>query len=237
MNESGTKGRLVALCGIDGSGKTTQAELLARRVGDAGHTVEVISFPRYEEGFFGDLIRQYLRGDFAGRAVDVDARLAALPYACDRWEALPRLRGWLAEGKAVICNRYVPANMAHQGAKIEEAAERRSFYGWIDRLEYEVFGLPRPDLQVLLRVSPAVAVSLLRARGADARICSEEDIHESDADYLQATARAYEEVARHTRGPWAVIPCAEGSEMLPPERIAEAVWECVGPVLDAHRPS
>lgn len=236
MSRDDTHGKLVALCGIDGSGKTTQTELLAAHAREAGCTVETISFPRYEEGFFGDVIRRYLRGEFAESAGGVDPRLAALPYACDRWEAAGLLRRWLADGKLVICNRYVAANMAHQGAKIEDAAGRAEFYSWIDRMEYEVFGLPRPDLQVLLRVPPSVAAGLMRGRGSDARLPSADDIHESDAAYLEATARAYREAAELTPGPWAEVCCTEDRKMLPPERIAGAVWKHVEPILKERKP-
>ena len=218
------QGKLIALCGIDASGKATQTDLLSRRVEAAGFSVRQVSFPRYGEGFFADLIERYLRGEFARRAGDVSPFLAALPYACDRWQAAPLLRQWLGEGHVVLCNRYVAANLAHQGSKLASAAERAEFFAWDCRLEYEVLALPRPDLQVLLEVPMETAVRLRRERDARQGLAEGHDIHEADTAYLEATAAAYRQVAAETPGPWAVVQCAEGGRLLAPERIAELVW-------------
>ncbi len=232
MKARSARGRLAAVCGIDGSGKTTQADLLAARAEAEGlMKVEQISFPRYGDGFFAEVIERYLRGEFAPRAGDVSPYLAALPYACDRWEARARLRTWLKEGSLVICNRYVPANLAHQGAKIDSAAGREAFYRWNLELEYEVFGLPRPDLHILLEVPAEVAAGMLSGRGAEERPTQEKDIHEADRDYLAKTAAAYREIARKTPGRWAMVPCVRSGEMLPRPQIAELVWKHVEDAL------
>jgi dTMP kinase len=227
MTEQARRGRLVALCGVDGSGKTTQVRLLAERAAREGCTVQTVSFPRYGEGMFADLIERYLRGEFAPRAADVDPRLAALPYALDRWQAAPALRRWLADGALVVCNRYVAANMAHQGSKLARERDRAAFYGWVAELEYEILGLPRPDVQVLLDLPPAVAAGLLAGRNERAGQTVDGDIHEADAGYLEATARAYREVAAHTAGPWRTVHCMEGGRLMPPEQVAGEVWTVV----------
>jgi dTMP kinase len=225
------EGRLIAICGIDGSGKTTQTDLLADRVKAEGHRVRPISFPRYGEGFFADLIERYLSGEFAPRAGEVSPYLAALPYACDRWEAASRVREWLGEGSVVVCNRYVPANMAHQGSKMDSSGERGAFYEWVEALEYGVFDLPRPDLHVLLEMPVEVAMCLVRGRGETERLPAGRDIHESDADHLERTASAYREIAARSQDAWAVISCAEGGAALAPSEIADRVWAKVRGVL------
>ncbi len=224
-------GRLIAVCGIDGSGKTTQTALLADRARAEGYAVQQVSFPRYGQGFFAELIERYLRGEFAARAGDVSPYLAALPYACDRWQAASQLREWLSAGRLVLCNRYVAANLAHQGCKVPAGRERRAFFEWVERLEYGVFGLPRPDLHVLLDMQPAHATALLADRTRSAGPPGKQDIHERDMEYLEATARTYRELACQAPQGWTVIPCAVGGAVLPPERIAEAVWAAVREVL------
>jgi dTMP kinase len=225
------RGKLIALEGIDASGKATQTALLKDRIEAAGLSVRTISFPRYGKGFFADLIERYLRGEFAPRAGDVSPYLAALPYAADRWQAASILRGWLEEGCVVLCNRYVAANLAHQGSKLASEAERAEFYQWDLRLEHEVLGLPRPALQVLLEVPTDVAAALRRERDAREGRSEGHDIHEADLSYLRATAAAYREVAARTPGPWAVVQCAEGGRMLPADRISAALWDEVRGVL------
>jgi dTMP kinase len=232
MPEVTSLGRLIAICGIDGSGKTTQADLLARRAQEAGLAVRQVSFPRYGEGFFADTIARYLRGEFAARAEDVSPYLAGLPYALDRWQAAGELHRWLAEGALVVCNRYVAANMAHQGSKLAAEQERRAFYGWTQELEYGVLGLPRPRLQVLLDMPCRAALSLTRQRGSRGGMAGGEDIHERDEHHLTATALAYRELAAGAwGGPWAIVRCADGDVPLPPEAIAEDVWREVQRVL------
>jgi dTMP kinase len=227
-----SSGRLVAICGIDGSGKTTQSELLAERVRSEGLRLREVSFPRYGQGFFADLIERYLRGDFAARASDVSPYLASLPYALDRWQASGDLHEWLAAGDFVLCNRYVPANMAHQGSKLPDADARRGFFEWVARLEYEALALPRPDLQVLLDVPPQVATGLMTGRSARTQSLESGDIHEQDAGHLEATAQAYRELAAlGAGGRWAVVECCAEGAMKPPEQIADLVWAEVCAVL------
>ncbi|MDP6107029.1 MAG: thymidylate kinase [Candidatus Brocadiia bacterium] len=225
------KGRLIAICGIDGSGKTVQSALLAERAQASGWRVETIGFPRYTEGLFGELVARYLRGEFASTAQEVSPYLAALPFACDRWQAGPQLRSWLADEAAVICNRYVSANMAHQGAKIRDRAERRHFLDWVAELEYGVFDLPRPDLHVLLDVTPAVSARLVAGKGKRAYLKEGRDIHESDAAYLKDTWELYDELAE-SASDWVRIKCAPGGDLLGPEQIAEEVWRAARPVLE-----
>ncbi len=223
-------GRLIAICGIDGSGKTTQTELLARRAEGSGRAVRQVSFPRYGEGFFAELIQRYLRGEFAARAEDVSPYLAALPYGLDRWQAAPQLKRWLAEGALVLCNRYVAANMAHQGAKLPEQRQE-GFFAWVAELEYEVLGLPRPDLCALLDVPPEVAAGLTAGRGERGGMQAGQDIHEGDMAHLHATAAAYRRLAARPGERWTVIACTEAGALLPPDRVAAGLWAAVQEVL------
>ncbi len=231
MTSAECSGRLIAVCGTDGTGKSTQTELLVDRLASAGRTVRSISFPRYGQGFFGDLIERYLRGEFARKAGDVSPYLAALPYACDRWEVSEKLRRWVDGGHVVICNRYVPANQAHQGAKLPSERERAEFFDWVDRLEFGVFGLPRPDLNLLLDLPTEISARLISGRTVRADAAPEQDIHEQDADYLAATAAAYRALAAARPAEWTVIACSEGGAVLPREAIAERVWDAVLRIL------
>lgn len=233
MGEAGKrKGHLIAICGIDGSGKATQTALLAERAEAAGHEVKQVSFPRYGEGFFAELIERYLRGEFAARAADISPYLAALPYALDRWQAAPRLRAWLGGGCVVLCNRYVAANMAHQGSKLPSGAERRAFFEWVSELEYGILELPRPDLHILLDVPPALAAELVTGRRSGAGLAETKDIHERDMAYLEATAGAYREISRAGLGRWAVVECAPSGVLLSREEIADLVWREASNVLE-----
>src|SRR3989344_8561538 len=94
----------IVLEGSDGSGKTTQFNLLAERLRAAGHDVDTYSFPRYEEpsSYF---VNRYLNGEY-GPATEVSPYTASLFYALDRFEAAPLIRQSLADGKIVLSARY-----------------------------------------------------------------------------------------------------------------------------------
>jgi dTMP kinase len=227
----GTTGRLIVVCGIDGSGKTVQSRMLCERLTRSGRSAHYIEFPRYTGSFFGDLIARYLRGEFAPRPGDVNPYLAALPFACDRWEARPILEKWLERRDAVVCNRYVSANLAHQGSKIEAEEESERFCRWVQQMEYEVFGVPRPDLHVWLDVEPETAVGLLDGKGEREYLDGKEDIHEGDLEYLRATRTMYERLARRDAG-WCTIRCAPDGELLDRDDVADRVWTEVRRILD-----
>src|SRR5580704_14824805 len=134
-----SRGKFIAIEGIDGSGKRTQLDLLARELRSRGVDCAQFSFPRYESSF-GRLVAQYLNGDF-GPLTAVDAHLSALLYAGDRFEAKPDLKAALSTGNIVLSDRYVASNMAHQTARMAPEL-RTTFIAWLKHLEYEIYGLP-----------------------------------------------------------------------------------------------
>src|SRR5665213_680258 len=149
------RGILIVLEGSDGSGKTTQFNLLSERLKATGYDVSVFDFPRYDKdsSYF---IKQYLNGNY-GPASTISPYTASLFYALDRYEAAKDIRQQLAQGKIVICNRYVGSNMAHQGAKFGDPAEQRGFFVWEDNLEFQMLNIPRPDISLFLRVPAEVS--------------------------------------------------------------------------------
>jgi len=228
-------GILIVLAGIDGSGKATQTELLLARLRKEGCEAEGISFPRYESTFFGREVARYLRGEF-GDAGSVSPELAPMLYAADRWESKPILERWLAAGRVVIANRYVSANKAHQGGKIADAAARKRFFEWVDRLEHEIFGLPRPDLSVLLHLPHTMAQELVDRKGARSYTGNRKrDIHEQDLAHLEKAEATYLEIASMEPN-WATVACTDKGKLLSPENISEKLWERVRRVIEARTP-
>src|SRR5579863_3782808 len=142
------RGKFIVLEGIDGSGKGTQLEMLARAFALRGIAFSQVSFPRYD-GFFGKLVARFLNGEF-GPLAAVDPHFSALLYAGDRWESRPALENDLAAGRTLLADRYIASNLAHQGARTRRET-RREFLTWLKQLEYEVYALPAEDLVVYLR--------------------------------------------------------------------------------------
>ena len=141
----------IVLEGLDGAGKSTQIRMLRRFFADRGVESEYVHFPRFDSPIYGELIARFLRGEFGGVG-EVDPYLVALLFAGDRADAAPRIREWLAQGKAVILDRYVYSNVGFQCAKLPAGEERNRLADWILYLEFCHNGLPRPDVSLFLDV-------------------------------------------------------------------------------------
>jgi len=210
------QGKLIVFEGIDGSGKGTQAALLASRLKKEGYKVESLTFPQYGKKTAG-LVEEYLAGTF-GSAKEVGPYRASIFYAADRYDASRQLRKWLADGRVVVTDRYMGSNIGHQGGKIRNAKERAKFFSWLHDLEYNVFEIPKPDAQFLMRVNPIVASALRDGRKRA------KDIHEADERHLRDAHNAYVAAAKQFEGQFTVVKCDSGGTMRDPEDIHEEVW-------------
>jgi dTMP kinase len=203
------RGKLIVIEGIDGSGKRTQLDCLARVLSERGAAFTQVSFPRYE-GFFGKLVARFLNGEF-GPLAAVDPHFSALLYAGDRLESKPAIEDSLASGKSVLADRYIASNLAHQGARMP-AEKRDEFIAWLKQLEYGVYGLPAEDLVLYLRMPAAEAHRLAGergARGARPYTKMRRDLQESDVAHLDAASAVYDGLARQPH--WARIECFDSA--------------------------
>jgi len=215
---------LLAIEGIDGAGKGTLCrELLARAKAD-GIRAAALSFPRYEQTQFSDLIGRYLRGEM-GEIDQVPVRYAALLYGGDRFESRQQLLDLIAAHDLVILDRYVASNIAYNAAKVAEG-ERAELVAWIERLEYDLFALPRPDLTLLLATSTVLADRLVGEKSARSYTDDTRDLHEANRGYLSVVAEVYGGLAAAGGDGWLrVEPLDENSDLRPPAEIAAMVWQ------------
>jgi dTMP kinase len=218
------RGKLIVIEGIDGAGKGTQANLLIRALEGRGLAVARFSFPRYESSF-GQLIARFLNGEF-GPLPAVDAHFSALLYAGDRFEAKADLQAALDAGKAVVMDRYIASNLAHQAARVA-AEERPEFIAWLRQLEYGTYGLPLEDVAIYLRVPAKEGHRLVGLKSARGYTASKRDLQESDVLHLKEAALVYDELAAAPN--WVTIDCfeARSGRHLSPEEIHRAVVEAV----------
>jgi dTMP kinase len=218
------RGKLIALEGIDGSGKRTQLGMLAQALGARDLPTMCISFPRYESTF-GKLVGRYLNGDF-GPLEAVDPHLSALLYAGDRFEAKGELESALAAGKIVLADRYVGSNLAHQTARVPPE-RREAFLAWLKHLEYNLYGLPVEDLVVYLRVPAAEAHRLIGLKAAREYTALHRDLQEADVSHLEQAAEVYDRLATETN--WVRIDCTNAASgvLYSPEEIHQALLNTV----------
>jgi dTMP kinase len=218
------RGKFIVLEGIDGSGKRTQLDMLARAFQSQGIASTQIAFPNYE-GFFGKLVAQFLNGDF-GPLEAVDPHFSALLYAGDRLESKPVIESALAAGNAVLADRYIGSNIAHQGSRVP-SAKREAFVTWLKRLEYEIYALPPEDLAIYLRLPVAEAHRLVGKKGAREYTTLRRDIQEADTAHLEAAAQVYDDLSRQPN--WARIECwdAANRTLRSPESIHQEILATV----------
>jgi dTMP kinase len=222
------RGKLIVIDGTDGTGKTTQMALLVKHLRAEKKSVGITDFPRYglPSAYF---VEKYLNGKY-GKANDVDPSAASLFYALDRFDAKAELKKMLAKSGVVVSNRYVSANMGHQGGKFENTKQRRKFFQWLDTLEHEVLGLPRPDLTIILHVPSQIAQRLVDRKGRRAYIKGKRDLHEADLNHLKAAEKTYLEMADLFPN-FRVIECVANGKLLTPDEIHAKVWRAVTPIL------
>ena len=217
--------RFVVIEGLDGSGKSTQMELLRNHLEERSVPCKYLHFPRLEEGYYGKLIARFLRGEM-GSNEQVDPYLVALLFAGDRADAADLIRQWMKEGYMVIVDRYVYSNIAFQCAKVNDPEERMNLLNWILSFEFEYHHLPRPDINLYLTVPhDFTAKQLRRARNGEDRIYlkGERDIHEESLEFQEKVRQVYLTLQNQVDD-LVLVDCKdrEGS-MLPPHAISEKI--------------
>ena len=223
------KGKLIVFEGTDGSGKATQARLMAQRLEREGVKYREIDFPRYGSPF-AEPARLYLQGVLGTRPGDVSAYAASVFYAVDRYASYKEDWGAAYEaGELILANRYTTSNAVHQASKLP-AGEREAYLEWLFDLEYGRLELPEPDLVIYLDLPTDLSEKMMRRREAETG--SKADIHERDDAYLRRCRESAREIAEHCR--WRRIDCASGGAIRAVEDIHREAWELVRLLLSAE---
>ena len=204
----------IVLEGLDGAGKSTQIRMLRQLLAERGVESEYVHFPRFDAPVYGELIARFLRG-----------------------ESGPQIRAWIAEGKAVVLDRYVYSNVGFQCAKLPAGERRDRLAQWILDLEFGYNDLPRPDLSLFLDVPFAFTErKLTEVREGDDRdyLQGSRDIHEDALD-LQRRVREVYLAAAAKDDSLRVVDCSDPSgAMGSPEHNFEKIRAVLAPILDAR---
>lgn len=220
---------LIAIEGIDGAGKGTQVQALVKRLHESGLSCGTLQFPRYAETTFGAAIGDFLNGRF-GTLDQVHPQLAAVLYAGDRFESKDVLLQSLADNDVVVLDRFTGSNLAHQAAKLE-GEQRQELSRWIDHVEHVVFGLPRPDLNILIDISSDWSRQLVSRKAARDYTDQEADLQEADVPYQEKVRRCYLDVADQ-RSDWAIVNSLdEAGQLKSVEDVNNAIYNLVKPLV------
>lgn len=221
------KGKLIVLEGTDGTGKATQARLMARRLEKEGLAFREVDFPRYGSPFAAP-VERYLQGDLGKKPGDVSAYAASTMYAVDRYASYKQ--DWeeaYASGMLILANRYTTSNAVHQASKLP-AVERQDYLEWLFDLEYRRLALPEPDLVIYLDLPAELSERMLEKRQADTS--TRADIHEQDLAYLRFCRESARDIAG--RLGWRLVNCSWAGAVRTPEDIHRELWELVRPLTE-----
>ncbi len=161
---------LVVLEGIDGCGKSSVAKLLAEAVGK-----RAVLTREPTDSWIGKAVKRGDRGK-------ISAYTDALLFMADRAKHTEQMREWIAKGKLVVCDRYYHSTVAYQAAYLKGRFDGDPFE-WL--LESNLRISIRPDLTVLLDITPEVGMERIQGRKRFSRFEKLEFLREVRRNYLR----------------------------------------------------
>ncbi len=211
---------LIVIEGLDGSGKSTQIELLKQRFTEDGVSVRQIKLPDYEDKS-STLVKMYLGGEFGKNPDDVNIYAASSFYAVDRFASYKR--HWQEDylsGTVILADRYTTSNAVHQSVKLP-AQQWNTYLDWLTDYEYNKMGIPKPTCVIYLDMPVEISQKLMskRYKGNE----DKKDIHEANVEYL-LKCRTAAMFAAEKFG-WSVIKCSEDGEPLTIKEINNAIYK------------
>ena len=214
-------GKIIVIEGVNDSGKETQSKLLAKTLKEEGYKVVEFSFPMYKSPT-GKIFKDCVLGNdgngyFEEGYENLDPYVVCLYTAADRKYHKEKIERYLRDEYIVILNRYTSSNMAHQGSRYSDSEERFYMYQWIDKLEYWLLKLPKPDCTILLKV-PAKYLNQLDEKQVAFNF--QEDIFDQDS-----VLKAYIELSELYN--WDTIDCVSNNKMKSVEEIHEEIMKIV----------
>jgi dTMP kinase len=222
-------GKLIVIEGTDSSGKETQTKKLYERLANEVEKVKKISFPNYESPAC-EPVKMYLAGAFGDNALNVNPYPVSTMFAIDRYASYKMdWESFYNAGGIIVTDRYTTSNMVHQASKIENIDEKSKYLGWLEDLEYNKMGIPKPDLVIFLNMPTEMAVKLMEARKNKITGEEKKDIHEKDTSYLKKSYDNACDIAKKYN--WQEIKCVENKRLKTIEEIGEEIYTLVKEIL------
>lgn len=181
---------IITIEGTDCSGKNTQSEALIKKLESMGKKVKIFSFPTYNtptgrivgECYLGRGVESF----FPEGAPNVDPLISCLYYAGNRRETfLKEIEKEIDKNDYIVLDRYTTSNMGHQASKGKTKKEKDKILEYIEKLEFGLLELPRPDAVIFLHMPYKAACELKKNREIlDDLEKSEKHLKEAEANYI-----------------------------------------------------
>ncbi len=218
------RGKLIVIEGCDCSGKETQSKLLVEKLKEHNYPCIGFSFPMYDTAtgkivggpFLGK--EEISKSYFQEGSSKVDPKVSCLYYSADFKYNINVINEYLDKGYYVILDRYVTSSLAFQGSKIKDKDERFQMYQWIDKLNYWLLALPKPDITIFLHVPLAYVCELMKNR-------ANLDDNERDKEYLKTTEKTYLELTELYN--WQYVNCIEDDHLRSIEDINKEIMNII----------
>lgn len=219
------RGKLIVIEGTDCSGKETQAKLLLEKLRNEGIKIEERGFPMYDTPT-GYIVGACLLGKphmgesiFEEGTTNVPPKVAALYYAADRLYNIESINKMLDDGINVILDRYVESNMGHQAGKLKDKQDKLNMMNWLEKLEYDLLELPKPDIVMFLYMPYQYSVELRNKREEAA------DGAERDVEHLKNAESTYSLMAEKYN--YNIIHCVKDDKIRAIEEINNDIYSLV----------
>lgn len=220
-------GKLIVIEGLDGSGKSTQEELLKKRLAESGVKVNFIKLPNYDDPAC-ELVKMYLAGRFGKKPGDVNAYAASAFFAVDRYVSYNCYwKEAYKNGEVFLADRYTTSNAYHQLTKTDKT-DWDSYLSWLEDFEYNKMGIPKPDAVIYLDMPIEVSQKLMTGRYNGDE--SKKDIHEKDVEYLNNCREAADYACKKLG--WERIECSSNGVPLSVEVISDSIYYYVKKALN-----
>ena len=215
-------GKLIVIEGAcDGIGKTTQYELLKKRLVNDGNSVISHHFPSYGE-YQGVSVEHYLKGEYGSPD-------SLSPYFINNLYAIDRAITWHTKLKneykdnIILLDRYTTSSLIYQSALIENIEERKKFINYVIDFEYKKLGIKEPDLVIFLDAHFDLVSDMRKKRKQNEGI--KDDIYEKDISLMKKIYENAIFVAEYLN--FSKVSCNNGNEMRAINDIHDDIYRLV----------
>ncbi|MNJ90021.1 Thymidylate kinase [compost metagenome] len=219
-------GMLITFEGLDGSGKNTHVNNVAKYLEGLGFTAPIISFPEYERTI-GKVIASYLKGEY-GDIHNVPHELVCIAYAADRVRLKDQIQNSIENGHIVLADRYTYSNL-FTAAKMPKD-KQAGFIDWIEDMEFSEMKIVKPDYNFYLYVDPKISIEQIKARGKRDYQEGKEDIHENNDQLLKDVSETYFNFAKDKPN-WKLIDQMKNGKQKSLDKVFENIKKEIDDIL------